>query len=329
VDIGTVLSERRGVGPTSTGNVIEEAVDRGWIHEFAKGQYVYSKNWTRLVRRLQEELVARAASLGFEEWLLPRLIPADAMRAFQLTQYTPDLLVEASAPSRDSYLDPVQCVGLYHMLRGARIAAESLPLRVVETLGGWTWRNEPADRLDGPYRAVEFNRVEHIYVGSPDQVRALRNAVRDSVCELLADLGLSWQVVVGAGCMEIPVIELARKEANHMDDVPVQDLEVPIRGTLRPDPRRPPEFAQKTHRAVSSNGQLRIMRNDAFYLDTDELAGCSVEGAHLCDQFDIRAERGAPLWSGCCGIGLNRLIVAFLYQHGFDDRNWPDTQVLN
>ena len=329
MEIGTVLSERRGPAPTSAGNVIGEAVDRGWIHEFAEGQYVYGRNWTMLVRRLQEELVARAAALGFEEWLFPRLIPAAALEAFELTQYTPDLLIQAGASGQDSYLDPVQCVGFYQMLRGARIPAERLPLRIVETLGGWTWRNEPADRLDGPYRAVEFNRVEHIYIGVPDQVRDLRNAVRDSICELLTDLGLSWQLVVGAGCMEIPVVELAREGATDVNDVPVQDLEVPIRGTLRHDPRRPSDFAQKSHRAVDCNGQLRTKRNDDFYVDTDELAGCSVEGAHLCDQFDIRAEHGVRVWSGCCGIGLNRLIIAFLYQHGFDERNWPDMTDIN
>jgi seryl-tRNA synthetase len=328
VKIGTVLSYRRSPNLPVGSLVMEEAVSRGWIRPFARGQYLYGPQWTNLVRRIQETLVARACELGFEEWIFPRLLPSSALDSFELTQYTPDLLLEAGTGA-SSFLDPVQCVSLYYTLRGQRLSAAELPIRIVETLGGWTWRNEDHDRLDGPYRAVEFNRVEHVYIGHPTDVQTIRETVRHSLCGLLTELGLSWQVVVGAGCMEIPSIEQAREAAAYPQDVPVQDIEVPVRGALRPDPQRPANFGEEEHHSLQPDGTLTLEPNDDFYVDTDEIAGCSVEGSHLPDQFDIASEDGSPLWSGCCGIGLNRVVVALLYQHGFDQNRWPATLSLS
>jgi seryl-tRNA synthetase len=252
--------------------------------------------------------------------VFPRLIPTQALDSFQLTQYTPELLLTVpDSPNR--ILDPVQCVSFYHHLRGSNIEPERLPLKIVEALGGWTWRNESPDRLDGPYRAKEFARVEHVYVGTPEQVREARRQVTAALTGLLTELGLGWQVVVGSGCMDIPSVIAARNAARGPDDIPVQDIEVPIRGALAV-PLPSAERVSGKHDEFE-DGRLVSMPNSSFYLDTDELCGCSVEGDHLVASFGVTAGDSGPLWSGCCGIGLNRLVVGFLYQHGFDPNNWP------
>jgi len=70
---------------------------------------------------------------------------------------------------------------------------------------------------------------------------------------------------------------------------------------------------------VLLDGALVEETSDASYWDHDEICGCSVEGDHLTRDFGIVHSDRAPLWSGCCGIGLNRLVLALLYQHGFDE----------
>jgi hypothetical protein len=77
-----------------------------------------------------------------------------------------------------------------------------------------------------------------------------------------------------------------------------------------------------------AHGNPYTRPNDDFYLDCDELCGCSVEGDHLLRQFNVTASDGRELWSGCVGVGLNRLVLAFLYQHGFDAARWPDLSKL-
>jgi seryl-tRNA synthetase len=294
--LSEVIEQKVIQTPVAGGEVSEEAIRRGWLLPFAEGQFVYGPEWTALLRRLQGILLSQAADLGFREYLFPRLIPAEAVHDFRLSQFKPGLLWRADG---DRVLDPVQCLPLYQVLRGHRFPSDQLPLMIVETLGGWTWRRERAADLDGAFRAVEFARVEHAWIAPPTEAARIRNMVRDAVVSKLIELGLSVQTVVGEPCMPIEEIELRREEALSADDVPVIDIELRVRpqrdaGVLTPQ-------------------------------DFDEIGGCTIEGDHHLASFDIGQEDGGPLWSGCCGIGLNRLVIGFLFQHGFDSSNWPDT----
>jgi len=280
--------------PAAGGEISAEAIRRGWLLPFAEGQFVYGPEWTALLRRLQSLLLSAAAELGFKEYLFPRLIPAQAVDNFRLSQFKPDLLWRAEG---ERVLDPVQCLPIYHVLRGRRFRLEELPLLAVETLGGWTWRRErPAD-LDGAFRAVEFARVEHVWIAPPAEAARIRNTMTDSVVATLTRLGLSVQTVVGEPCVPMAEIERRREAAGSADDVPVIDIELRVR------PQR-------------SQGALTPQ-------DFDEVSGCTVEGDHHLVSFDIAREDHGPLWSGCCGVGLNRLVIGFLFQHGFDRDKWP------
>jgi seryl-tRNA synthetase len=323
MEIGTVLKRQKTEQQPYGQKVMDKAIEFGWIKPFAPGQFIYTAEWTKLFRILQNGLLERGKNkLGFQEWIFPRKIPKAALDSFKLTQFTPDLLVKSDSNGND-FLDPVQCVSLYHVLRNTVIETKELPLKIIECLGGWTWRNEDQQSLDGPYRAVEFARVEHVYIGSPEQVTKTRSEVQASLTEFLTELGLSWVVVVGNGCMDIPSITNTRQNAVVPDQVPVQDIEIPIRGALKPDLKRSANFPMESH-YFYNDGELVAEENNAFYCDTDEICGCSVEGDHLVNDFNIRSSDNDQIWSGCCGIGMNRLLVGFLYQHGFEKSNWPD-----
>jgi seryl-tRNA synthetase len=297
--LGTILATSGESGQLHGGDVLAEALDRKWIEDFAEGQYVYRAPWVRVLRRVQGQILDRAYQNGFEEWLFPRLIPREALDNFRLTQYAPELLMPAG-PQGKQVLDPVQCISLYHLMRGRQLPVEELPLRVVETLGGWTWRNEHTEELDGPIKAREFLRVEHVFFGTREHVRSTRAVVREGLTDLLSGWDLSWQVVAAEGCMEIPSLVQAQDDAATADEVPVQDIEVPL-SSRRPDRARP-GWADHF--------------DDRF--DLREISGCSAEGTHQTESFQITTDDGQELWSGCCGIGLNRLMVALLYRHGFD-----------
>lgn len=293
--LGEIIEQKLVDSPAAGGEITADAVRRGWLLPFAEGQYVYGPEWTSLLRRLQGLLLARAVELGFREYLFPRLIPAEAVDDFRLSQFKPDLLWRAEG---DRVLDPVQCLAFYHALRGRRFEPDQLPVMAVETLGGWTWRRErPAD-LDGAFRAIEFARVEHVWFAPPDDARSIRNTVRDSVVTLLGELGLATQTVVGEPCMPIEEIDRRREAAGSPDDVPVIDIELRVR-------------PEGVHGVITPQ-------------DFDEIGGCTIEGDHHLKSFDIGRTDHGPLWSGCCGVGLNRLAIGFLFQHGFDDARWPE-----
>jgi seryl-tRNA synthetase len=289
VELFSVLDRSMADSEPVGGDVAQEAIERKWIRPFAPGQYLYGPEWTALVRGLQGALLA--------EWLFPRLIPREAVDNFRLTQFAPELL--QATQGGHEILDPVQCLPVYHYFSGRHIDGAMLPLKIVETMGGWTWRNEDPDRLDGPIRAREFLRVEYVWLAPFDEAVRLRAVVRDAVTDLFRELGLSVQLVVGEGCMDIPVVREALERASVADEVPVIDIEIPL---------RPP-----TRLAGVASPQKE---------DFEEISGATVEGSHHLEGFGITSD--APdLASGCCGVGLNRLAVGFLYQHGFDSRTWP------
>ena len=41
------------------------------------------------------------------------------------------------------------------------------------------------------------------------------------------------------------------------------------------------------------------------------------------ETFHISQENQKPVLTGCVGFGLERLVYAFLCQHGLDESNWP------
>jgi seryl-tRNA synthetase len=298
VELFTILDRVMAPHPPVGGDIVQESIDRGWVHEFAPGQYVYGPEWTGLVRALQELLLDRARGMGFKEWLFPRLIPRSAVEHFKLTQFAPELLL--SVDGGGEILDPVQCLPLYHHFTGRHVPASSLPLMIVETMGGWTWRNEAPERLDGPIRAREFLRVEHVWMAPLAEAVRLRRRVRESVTSFLSDsLGLAVQLVVGEGCMDIQSIRETLAQASTEDEVPVLDIEIPLRSPNRPDAFENPEPG-----------------------DFEEISGCTVEGRHHLEDFGTTSDV-PDLATGCCGVGFNRLVVGFLYQHGFDARRWP------
>ena len=39
---------------------------------------------------------------------------------------------------------------------------------------------------------------------------------------------------------------------------------------------------------------------------------------------NITGAKGEPINTGCVGFGLERLVLAFLAQHGLDRKQWPE-----
>lgn len=290
---GEIIKQSQLQTPPAHGDVVGAAMKCGCLHPFADGQWLYSGLWVSVLRRLQTAFVLRLRErLHFEEWLFPRMIPRAALESFELTHYRPGMLFGVGPYQQTgdhvSVLDPVQCVSLYQHLRTLSLPLDRLPIKAVECLGGWTWRNEDLAELSGPIRAREFLRVECVFVGLPQQVSALRDSVENEILQLLSDLMLSWRVVVGVGCMEISSMKEATTKATLPANVPVHDVETLI--------------------------------GDDKWL---EISGCTVEGDHLTKRFVIKGSDGCELWSGCCGLGLNRLASALFLQHGFDCLSWP------
>jgi len=299
------------------------AVELGWVKEFpGRGQWIYTPPYTRLLEALEAILVEEIPEkLGFQPFMLPKLIPLEVMR--KMPGYLEDIpegmyyvcppprdpeafsrfkeqlkitgmvkreLLREALKEPDYVLAPAQCEPFWQLFSHETLRLEDLPYKFYDR-SGWTYRWEGGG-VEGLVRVQEFRRIELTYFGSPEQVVEIRDQVRDAAIRV-ADkiLDLEWRVVAALPFYlrggEVGDISESRNVAAY-------DLEIylPYRGE----------------------------RETAEWL---EVAGCFVHRDKFVRSFSIREAKNRPLWTGCTGLGVTRWVAAFLATHGFNPEDWP------
>lgn len=291
----------------------------GWVssidRETAVGIYVYHPPLAALISSGKSWMRTIATSQGFEEHIFPRHYPPESLRAFGWYDDS-DLQKELMAirPLRPdesgergnalTLADPVQCLGFYSMLiEVQRRTGGLLPtqlfeggaFRVYEDQGGWTLRNEAKPRLEqGWGTCFEFSGAEFVFAGYADDVYEVRWSLLCSIADLLADLQITHRIVTANSC-SYPRSERAKgQQAVELYRVPTLDIEVYI-----------PQY-----KGVG----------DPWL----ELGGGDIAGDSLTTAFGLRLASGDILFSGCQGIGWQRLALAILSQFGTDSERWPE-----
>lgn len=303
---------------------VEVALELGWIKEFpGRGQWIYTVPYAKLFEIIKSMLVEEIAKkLGFEPFLLPKLIPFDVMK--KMPGYLDDIpegMYYVCPPPRDptafvqfkelfrvrrkvptdelrrvlkepSYvLSPAQCEPFWQFYSHEIMRAEDLPFKHYDC-SGWTYRWEGGG-TEGLTRVQEFQRIELTYLGTTEQVVDIRDSVVDECVRVAGKLlDLEWRVTAATPFymrrVELPV------DASDSRNVSAYDVEIymPHRG-----PRETSEWL--------------------------EVAGCFVHKKKFIDSFRIREAKGLEIWTGCTGLGLSRWVAAFLAEHGFNKDEWP------
>ncbi|MFC1690658.1 aminoacyl--tRNA ligase-related protein [Nanoarchaeota archaeon] len=283
---GTVLKEGPNFSNSFSGDVGKIAEEKEWLKEVSPGVFLYRQEITGIFTKLRELFEKEVVyPMEFGEMVFSRLLLPQTLADFGCIKYTPELLFEATRGSTTRILDPVQCAPLYEAIRGQTL--NYLPLLVYEPGIEPTFRNEKEEELDSFFKAKEFRRLELIYIGTPDQVRETRRTVEKYVLSYLTNLEINWRTTVGEPCCGFPETLDKYKKAQKPDEIPIHDIEVWL-----------------PHKE-----------------EWREIAGCGIEYDRLVKAFNVGPDQN--LWSGCTGLGLNRLAYAFLAQHGFDKENWP------
>jgi hypothetical protein len=141
--------------------------------------------------------------------------------------------------------------------------------------------------LDGLERLWDFTMRELIFVGSQDYVLAQRQRAIDATVPLLDEWGLSYEIRSATDPFFIEEYASATFQLAF-------DLKFEIRAVL--------PYKQKTLAVGSFN----------FHQD------------YFGRSLNISTNRSEAAFTSCVGFGLERLVLAFLAQHGLDRRNWPD-----
>lgn len=301
------------------GPVMEE---EGWVKRFHPGIWYYLQPYASLLRIFENMIVENVLKpLGFQEIVLPKLIPLEVVKKKgQLTGIPHEMLyvsepglrepsffeeytdsVKVFNDTKPSLLKPLlkepsfclpyaQCEPFYELFSGEVVNLDNPPVKLYDK-SGFSFRHE-AGGLRSLERLTAFTRIEIVYLGRPDEVGEIRDRLINNYVNLL-DKVLDLEVRTA----EVTPVWMAHAGV-------VRDVERKIPATIDIEAYLP----------------FRGDRSSAEWL---EIANASVHYDKYVEWFNIKERRNREVWTGCSGNGLERWIYAFLARHGFNHEDWP------
>lgn len=308
-----VETKRKDTGEYQT-NVNEGLVERGWMHDYGKGQVAYSGpvlNLARLVNERSGELYKKA--FAAKDGHFPAMIDADTLHKCGYFDSHPnavtflgnviedfDAIEEfrlanscsegALIPPHDHVhidgmcLNPAACFPCYPTLTGKTIDGEAYSWL------GRVFRYESRN-IRGLDRLYEFNVRELVFVGNEDYVRACRMKALPIVEELAALMDIDCKVQTATDPF-FATVSAAKKFWQAAQEVK-NEIKIP---------------------ALGADGEIKQLACGSINL----------HGNFFGKRFDIKGTDGEPVQTGCVGLGIERWVLAAFTQHGFDERRWPD-----
>lgn len=319
IEAGTILQKSCMQKYFFEGDPTEEAAKLGWVKKFSgRGQWFYAPPLVALQRALEDIFIEKLIEkLDFDECLFPKLIPLPVMERMKYLEGLPEGMYYCSAPRRDpitfdkfrdelvikrevpidllkeglkdpSYvLAPAQCEPFYEFLSHQVVDEKDLPIKFFDR-SGWTYRWE-AGGAKGLDRVHEFQRIELVWLGTPEQTEKIRDQTVDISHDIANEMELDWYTEVGDDPFYLEGRKV-EKRGIEFPDIPKKEMRLNVPGQ------------EKGVAVVSAN----------------------IHGTHFVEGFSVKETHNHRVWTGCTGIGLTRWVFGFLAQKGFDTENWPE-----
>jgi seryl-tRNA synthetase len=315
-------SEQREHGWSS--DPTEEMIKLGWLKQGpTKGKWFYHPQLTVILRAMEkiamEEIlepldfseIMQSHLVPFDVWLRtghlegnpnefyyvsePRTRDVEAWENFSdyisITHQVPDEELQKLITTPRAGICYAQCPGIYWAFQGKVLADESLPILIYDRTANSN-RYESGGR-HGIERVDEFHRLEPVYIGTPEQLKELREKFIERYKHVFNDiLELEWRMAW--------VTPWYMEQSGQISDTEEDDK---IKGTIDFEAYLP----------------YRGTREESEWLEYQNL---SIIGDKFINAFNIKSQHG-ELWSGCSGIGLERWSAVFLAQKGLDPVGWP------
>ena len=309
-----VDTKRRDTGPYHTG-VNDGLVDRGWMHDYGKGQVAYSGPVLKLAHLINEKAgeLYRSA-YGAKEGHFPAMIDADTLHKCGYFDSHPnavtfvgnviedfDAIEEfrranscsegAVIPGQEHIhidgmcLNPAACFPCYPTLKGKKFDSGEC-----YTWLGRVFRYESRN-INGLDRLYEFNVRELVFVGTEEYVRNCRAKALPIVEELASFIDIDCKVQTATDPF-FATVSAAKKFWQAAQEVK-NEIKIP---------------------ALGNDGTTKMLACGSINL----------HGNFFGKRFDFTCANGEPAQTGCVGLGIERWVLAAFTQHGFDERRWPE-----
>jgi len=307
-------------------NIVLEEI--GWMKNIAPGQWLHTPPLAYIIRRFEDLFIDVVLKpVGFLEAIFPKMEPLDIGLKTGHLKGTPNQMIFACLPISynieefeewqdyisifgnpdpnllKKFLEPpnyymcfAQCPPFYRFLSKTIFTDKNLPVKWFDKSGP-SFRWEGTGGLRGLERLVEFHRIEVVWLGTKEQVIDIRNALLERYeyfMDKVLDLEWRWAWVT-------PWFLVHAGETKEMEEK--VDIDQP--GTI--------DFeAYLPYKGPRDNPKSWL-----------EIGNISIHGAKYTKVFKIKHAAGKVLCTGCSGFGVERWVLAFLAQKGFDRKEWP------
>jgi seryl-tRNA synthetase len=277
---------------------------------FGRGRYGFGPKLVALIEYFDLRVRQMAQEFGAEARTFPSLIGADVLDRCRYLKNFPASLNLVSHLREDHGVlqefarrvtwdgkqlvhDPAGVSGVECLLSPSVcfhwymwLRDSHLPAPRAITALGKCFRYESSN-LTGLERLWDFSMREVIFVGPPDYVLGTRKTLVDLSARFLDELGLAYEISTATDPFFVDsyAVQAAYQQGFELK----YELLTPL-----------PYSGKKL--AVGSINYHQDFFGRSFAIETPE----------------------GPAHTGCIGFGYERLALAFVAQHGVDDRTWPD-----
>jgi seryl-tRNA synthetase len=299
-------------------DVYGELKKRRWVLELGHGQVGLAGPALALMRAIDNQCrTLGIKSFGAVDENYPALMPSDVLARCNYFKYFPHTvsmvvhLVEdydkidefrrvndhgthLDVPDWSAFetpkvcLNPAVCYHCYQAMAGEKMTAEGRCVTAV----GRCFRYE-SKNIVGLDRAWDFTMREIIFVGTESFVSDRRQKGMEAQLEQVKEWDLDCQFETAND----PFFSAAYATKTYWQVR--NDLKYEMRLNVEPGP----DGAARTIACASAN------LHENFFGKTFEIGGSD----------------GNPVFTGCAAWGLERLVLAFFTQHGFDKERWPES----
>lgn len=301
--------------PTFQSNMFDLLVEKGLAFEAGEGQVGFGEPLISLMDYFDRRVKQIAMGLpNAQEYRYPTLLPTHVLDEFGYFASFPQFMMFVTrlhndldvyrtfvqeyesnqnitpalfshCQNHDYCLPPTMCYHTYHQYRGQQLAKN-----MVVTAKGKSFRFE-SKYYRGLERLWDFTIREIVFMGTRDFVLECRQAFMQQAFALMNELDLHGYCEVANDPFFV-----ASNTAGKI-------------------------FSQ---RALELKYELRLLVAEEEPTDRSiAVASFNFHEKFFGETFEISQENQNPVLTGCVGFGLERLVYAFLCQHGLDESNWP------
>ncbi len=309
-----VETKRRDQGPYQM-NVNQGLAERGWLHDYGKGQVAYSGPVLRLARLINDkagELYGQAFKA--KDAHFPALIDAETLHKCGYFDSHPNAVTfvgnmvedfdaieefrRANSCSEGALMPPHEHVHIDGMCLNPAACFPCYPTlkgQTVDTGRAYTWLGRvfryESRNISGLDRLYEFNVRELVFVGGDDYVRDCRRTSLQVVESLATYFDIDCKIQTATDPF-FATVSAAKKFWQASQEVK-NEIKIP---------------------SLDADGNVRQLACGSINL----------HGNFFGRRFGIQGPDGEAALTGCVGLGIERWVLATFTQHGFEPERWPE-----